>query len=252
MTPNNRELKAFVKYDVTGRIVPSSTILSRSKPKIGDWEEIPAYECCNDITTSTTSTTTTICVNCTEHDVTIGTQIWAGCNLHVYTYNNGDEIPEVTDPTEWANLTTGAWCSYDNDAENDAIYGKLYNWYAINDPRGLVPAGYHIATDEEWTTLTDGLVGLYSGGYLKETGFCHWLSPNDGATNSTGFTALGGGFRGDDGVFDAIKYYGLWWTATEYGSFDAWRRAMYSGQLDVQRNYNTKSHGFSVRLIKDI
>jgi len=201
--------------------------------------------------TTTTTTTTTFCPNCVAHDVIIGTQTWAACNLDVDHYLNGDPIPEITDPTVWSSLTTGAWCWYNNNSVNEPIYGKLYNWYAVNDIRGLAPAGYHVPSDAEWLTLTNGLAGLYSGGYLKETTLCHWLSPNLGATNSTGFTALGGGFRANDGSFDSINYYGLWWTSLEANPLDAWRRAMYSGQLDVQQAYNAKGFGFSVRLIKD-
>jgi uncharacterized protein (TIGR02145 family) len=83
--------------------------------------------------------------------VTIGTQVWMTKNLDVDRYRNGDIIPEVKDSIAWANLKTGAWCYYNNDPELGKIYGKLYNWYAVNDPRGLAPAGYHIPTDAEWT-----------------------------------------------------------------------------------------------------
>ncbi len=87
--------------------------------------------------------------------VTIGSQVWASKNLNVSTYRNGDIIPHVQDQNAWAKLTTGAWCYYDNDPSNEAKYGKLYNWYAVNDPRGLAPVGFHIPTHEEWLTLTD-------------------------------------------------------------------------------------------------
>ena len=127
--------------------------------------------------------------------VTICDQVWMAKNLDVTTYRNGDVISQVTDPTAWNALTTGAWCYYNNDPANGTIYGKLYNWYAVNDPRGLAPTGWHIPTEGELIALSDCLGGQeVAGGKLKETGTAHWLSPNI-ATNETGFTALpGGGF----------------------------------------------------------
>jgi len=128
--------------------------------------------------------------------VQIGNQTWTLKNLDVSTYRNGDPIPQVQDNTAWANLSTGAWCYYLNNTANGTIYGKLYNWYAVNDPRGLAPNGYHIPTDAEWTTLTTYLGGsTLAGGKMKEAGSSHWLSPNTGATNSSGFKGLPGGFR---------------------------------------------------------
>src|SRR5580765_7574137 len=98
--------------------------------------------------------------------IKIGTQKWMSRNLDVTYYRNGDVIPHVTDPTKWQALTTGAWCWYNNDSANGAVYGKLYNWYAVNDPRGLVPAGWHIPSDAEWNTLSTYL-GIYAGGKMK-------------------------------------------------------------------------------------
>ena len=208
-------------------------------------------------TTSTTSTTTTTttdpCVgfNCIDHDVTIGSQIWTGCNLNVLTYRNGDSIPEVTDPTEWIYLTTGAWCWHNNDINNGVTYGKLYNWYAVNDPRGLAPEGYHIPSDAEWTTLTDYLGGeSIAAGALKEEGLCHWDSPNDGATNATGFAGLPGGNRNFDGNFYAIGGNGVWWSSTEYDAAGTWYRLL-NEYANVYRGIHDKTSGFSVRLIKD-
>ena len=101
--------------------------------------------------------------------VTIGSQVWTSKNLDVATYRNGDVIPQVQDENAWENLTTGAWCYYDNDASNGTKYGKLYNWYAVNDPRGLAPNGYHIPTDAEWTQLSDYLGGGEAGTKMKST-----------------------------------------------------------------------------------
>ena len=203
-------------------------------------------------TTTTTTTTTTFCPNCIEHDVIIGTQTWTGCNLNVDRYRNGDLIPQVTDPTAWAALTTGAWCSYNNDNTNDAIYGKLYNWYAVNDARGLAPTGYHVASDTEWTTLTNYLGGdTVAGGTMKEVGFCHWNSPNTDATNTSGFTALPGGLRGNLGGFNYFGYYGLWWSSSENGPAGSWTRYLNNSSAYLNRGGNYNSYGLSIRCIKD-
>ena len=110
-------------------------------------------------------------------------------------YRNGDSIPEVTDPNIFDTLTTGAWCNYNNDPANEAIYGKLYNWYSVNDPRGLAPQGWHVPADSEWTILTTFLGGsAIAGSALKDTSSL-WGSPNTGSTNSSGFSGLPGGYR---------------------------------------------------------
>ncbi len=184
--------------------------------------------------------------------VTIGTQVWKNKNLEVTNYRNGDMIPQVTDPTDWASLTTGAWCYYNNDSTNGAIYGKLYNWYAVNDSRGLAPVGYHLPTDYEWNILSDYLGGeSVAGGKIKEAGTTNWLSPNTGADNRSGFTALPGGFRSTDGAFVDIGRGTLWWSSTEGDSATAWTRNLnnYSGYIGS--NLFNKIFGFSVRCIKD-
>lgn len=148
--------------------------------------------------------------------IVIGSQKWMRENLDVVTYRNGDIIPQVTDPSLWSSLTTGAWCYYNNDANNGGIYGKLYNWYAVNDSRGLAPEGWHIPTDEEWETLTNKLGGeLLAGGKMKAVG-TKWDSPNGGATNESSFTGLPGGLRQQfDGTFQYIGTNGYWWSATD-------------------------------------
>ena len=114
-----------------------------------------------------------------QSSIKIGNQVWATTNLNVTTYSNGDPIPEVKDPSEWKTLTTGAWCYYNNDPANGTKYGKLYNWYAVHDPRGLAPAGFHIPSDAEWTTLITYLGGeSVAGGKLKQAGMYNWISPN--------------------------------------------------------------------------
>jgi uncharacterized protein (TIGR02145 family) len=162
------------------------------------------------------------------HTVTIGTQTWMAENLKVTKYRNGDTIPNVTDTTEWYNLSTGAYCDYENTASNSSVYGKLYNWYALADSRNIAPAGWHVASDAEWTTLTTFLGGEV-GGKLKEKGTAHWLSPNEGATNETGFTALPAGCRGSVGYFYYLGSYAYFWSSTEYNGSYAWLRVLYSG-----------------------
>jgi uncharacterized protein (TIGR02145 family) len=210
---------------------------------------------------STITTTTTLNPN-----VTIGTQIWTNKNLDVTTYRDGTPIPEVTDPTAWKNLKTGAWCYYDNDPSNGSIYGKLYNWYAVagiydvasfNDPllrKQLAPLDYHVPSDTEWTTLTTFLGGEeIAGGAMKEIGTTHWLSPNEGATNSSGFTALPGGmlYSANTYPYTGINYNGIFWTSTEeYGTL-GYNRMLFKSSISVSRSVYSKEDGFSVRVIKD-
>jgi len=195
-------------------------------------------------------------------NVTIGSQVWTNKNLDVARYRNGDIIPQVTDPTQWTNLTTGAWCWYNNDsATNAATYGRLYNWYAVNDSRGLAPNGWHIPTDAEWnklvkyldpgadTTCSGCAQSAAVGGALKTT--TGWFAPNTGATNSTGFSGLPGGYRFEGGLFNNIDFYGYWWSATEPFTTNAWTRFVYYSFGGVNRNSFAKSFGISVRCVKD-
>ena len=189
-------------------------------------------------------------VNATENlagnIVRIGRQIWQKKDLSVTHYRNGDRIPEVKDPAKWANLTTGAWCYYNNDPKN----GKLYNWYAVNDPRGLAPAGWHVPSDSEWTTLTNFLGGFdIAGGKLKEAGTAHWNDPNADATNSTGFTALPGGTRYYLGQYFDAGGYGYWWSSTEASDNAAFHRYLtyFYGAISGTTDY--KTNGFSVRCL---
>jgi uncharacterized protein (TIGR02145 family) len=185
--------------------------------------------------------------------VTIGTQVWMLKNLDVSTYRNGDLIPMVTDPNLWVGLSTGAWCWYNNDSATYATtYGKLYNWYAVNDSRGLAPTGWHIPSDDEWTTLSTFLGGdSVAGGAMKETGTIHWITPNTGANNSSGFTGLPGGVRDDRGEFDVIENDAYWWSSSELNSTDAWSRYLgFYGGL-IGRTNTEKLIGFSVRCLRD-
>jgi uncharacterized protein (TIGR02145 family) len=134
-----------------------------------------------------------------------------------------------------------------------ATYGRLYTWYAVTDNRNVCPAGWHIPTDAEWTTLIDYLGGsTVGGGKLKETGTKHWWRPNTGATNESGFTALPGGKRNTDGSYSFIRLHGYWWSSEEYPTAGAFGRDMGYNYTWVLRNYGfTKRTGFSVRCIKD-
>jgi uncharacterized protein (TIGR02145 family) len=200
--------------------------------------------------TWTTPTTPTVAVFLPT--IVIGTQQWMEKNLDVMTYRNGDVIPQVTDATEWAGLTTGAWCWYSNSADNGAIYGKLYNWYAVNDPRGLAPQGWHIPTDEEWTTLKSLLGGeLVAGGKMKTTGTTRWTTPNTSATNESGFAGLPGGIRNVNGTFVDVGVSGYWWSASEFSSTDAWGRYLFNFSGRLLENILNKKNGFSVRCLRD-
>ena len=184
--------------------------------------------------------------------VTVCTQVWANKNLAVSCYRNGDIIPEVRDANSWGALTTGAWCWYNNDSANYWQYGKLYNWYAVNDPRGLALTGWHVPTSNEWITLQNCLGGSsLAGGAMKETGVLHWLSPNTGATNSSGITALPAGSRGVNGSFNAIGMSGCWWSSTETNTTASWYRAIYNSSAELYESYSDKKGGLSVLLIKD-
>jgi uncharacterized protein (TIGR02145 family) len=180
--------------------------------------------------------------------ILIGTQQWMQQNLEVVTYRDGTIIPQVTDYKIWKELTTGAWCYYNNDPSSG--YGKLYNWYAVNDARGLAPQGWHIPTDAEWTTLSTLLGGIsVAGGKMKTTGTTRWNSPNAFATNESGFAGLPGGYRSDIGNF--TPGWGYWWSATEHSSTYAWKYRLTYGDGILYRGYLDKRFGFSVRCIKD-
>jgi uncharacterized protein (TIGR02145 family) len=184
--------------------------------------------------------------------VKIGEQWWMAENLKVTHYRNGDAIPNVTDNTEWPNLSTGAWCSYNNDAGNVSTYGLLYNWYTVADSRNIAPAGWHVPSDAEWQVLVDYLGGAsVAGGKMKETGTTHWYSPNTGATNENGFSALPGGCRNYVGEFNTIGGLAYFWSFTESSSASACSRYLNANNSDIVRSINTKQYGCSVRLVRD-
>jgi uncharacterized protein (TIGR02145 family) len=197
------------------------------------------------------------------NSVIIGTQEWMKENLNVSKYTDGTPIPQVTDPTAWANLTTGAWCYYANTNSNGTTYGKLYNWYAVagihdNDPstpnKILAPQGWHVPSDAEWTTLTNFLGGAtVAGGKMKSTGTSLWQSPNTAATNESGFTGLPGGERYFDGtLFILIGNIGTWWSSSEYDTTYVFIRYLYYSIGNAASDTLRKANGFSVRCVRDI
>jgi uncharacterized protein (TIGR02145 family) len=185
------------------------------------------------------------------HTIVIGAQVWLIENLKTTRFNDGTPIPNVTDNTAWGALTTPGYCWYQNNVANGATYGALYNWHAVNTGR-LAPKGWHVATDAEWTTMGNFLGGdAVAGGKLKEAGLAHWLTPNTGATNETGFSALPGGYRYGNGSFNYQGYSGLWWSASEDNASDAYYRYLSYGYDSLARDSYYKSCGFSVRLVRD-
>jgi uncharacterized protein (TIGR02145 family) len=194
--------------------------------------------------------------------ITIGTQVWMKENLKTTKYNDGTTIPNITVDATWAALTTGAYGDYSNTPANSNTYGRLYNWFVVdnnaatkvasNGGKNVCPTNWHVPTDAEWTTLTTYLGGVSAaGGKLKETGTTYWASPNTGATNETDFTALPGGDRNYGGPCNNIGDYGGWWSSTENSTASAWHRSVYSGNTNVNRTNFSKQYGFSVRCLKD-
>jgi len=182
--------------------------------------------------------------------VKIGNQIWMAENLNVDYYRNGDPIPTGLSNAQWESTTQGACAIYNDDDSNDKIYGKLYNWYAVSDARGLCPVGWHVPSDDEWTLLTLSLGGeKVAGGKMKSS--TGWNAPNTGATNSSGFTGLPGGDRFNGGPYYTIGDLGYWWSSTELGSNFAWYRGLGYLTSSVYRYSYSKQNGFSVRCVKD-
>lgn len=189
----------------------------------------------------------------------IGNQWWMAENLKATRYQNGDSIPNVTDNDEWIELISGAYCNYANDTTIVSTYGRLYNWYAVDDGRKIAPEGWHVATDEEWQILVDNLGGQdVAGGKMKSSGTIEsgdglWYSPNSGATNESGFTALPGGYRDHLGTFFNIGNSAQFWSSTESNSSIVWHCALYNSSSDFFSSsiYDGQVIGFSVRCVRD-
>ena len=184
--------------------------------------------------------------------VKIGTRIWMAENLKVTRYNDGEEIPLTKDADVWRNLVTGAYCWYNNDETSfKDTYGALYNGYTM-DAGKLCPLGWHVPEAEDWKELGEFLGdSAKAGGKLKEAGTTHWLSPNKGADNSSGFTALGTGIRYFEGTYASILSYSAIWSSTEVSHDDEWCAGVYFADAAFSLNHRNKKYGFSVRCLKD-
>jgi uncharacterized protein (TIGR02145 family) len=191
--------------------------------------------------------------------ITIGTQTWMKENLKTTKYSDGSAIPEIKDSSVWGVQPTPAYCWYNNDSSiYKNTYGALYNWYAAAN-NNLCPVGWHVPSDNEWTTLTNFLGGEnVAGSMLKEAGNVHWIFDNTDATNSSLFTALPGGFRDyytgiyNFGQFYYLTSFGFWWTATSYNNNSGYARNMFNNEIYVYREFCSKNYGYSVRCLKDI
>ena len=192
--------------------------------------------------------------------VIIGNQEWMAENLKTTTYANGDPILNVIADTQWLNTVLNnqipAWSHYNNDSQYENPYGKLYNWWAVDDPRNICPTGWHVPSDAEWTILIDFLGGQdFAGGKMKTTGTIEggdglWTEPNTDATNSSGFSGLPSGFRDYLGQFQDVDIFGYWWSSTG-SSGGAWYRYLrYDGGY-VIRSARPKNNAMSCRCLKD-
>lgn len=185
-------------------------------------------------------------------NVTIGKQVWMTRNLDESTFRNGDIIPEAKTDAEWQKAGEEgkpAWCYYNNDPANGAKYGKLYNWYAVSDLRGLAPKGWHIPSNQEWIVLSDYLGGAEKAG-AKMKSKQGWNNAGNG-TNSSGFSGLPGGLCYGDGLFNSIDLYGIWWSSTEDSANIVWGCNLYYGFGDLTRDLYAKGGGLSVRCLRD-
>lgn len=178
-------------------------------------------------------------------------QEWMAENLKTCRYANGDSIEHLTNAVNWAGTTQGAWCAYNNNAQQIEVFGKLYNGWAVEDPRNVCPSGWHVPSSAEWDQL-HAINGGYSfgGGALKATGITIWLAPNTGATNSSGFTALPGGTRLSGGDFQEVYGSGYWWTSSG-NSTTLNRRILYYTSNGVWTGSGSKLEGHSIRCVKD-
>ena len=183
--------------------------------------------------------------------IRIGNQIWQTKNLNVDKFQNGDPIPQVLTDEEWEQRTKDgkpAWCYYNNDPENGEKYGKLYNWWDVNDQRGLAPKGFHIPSNSEWQELINFLGGkMVAGNSLKNTS--GWKNNGNG-TNDSGFSALPAGKRYLFGSFESFDQ-GYWWSSTESNTYMAWFYLLYFNDGEVIENQAYKDAGMYVRCIKE-
>ena len=205
-----------------------------------------------DLSTVSSQTVSDIDGN-TYSTVSIGNQVWMGENLKVTKFNDQNPIALVLDDTQWSSQTQAAYCYYQGDITNSNDYGNLYNWYVVNNSRNVCPTGYHVPSITEWEELITFLGGnAVAGGKLKEAGFAHWLSPNTGADNSSGFTLLPSGWRANNnGFYENLSYMAYVWSST---SVDAQSSSIILVGYDSQAAYTSDSHiltGLPIRCLKD-
>jgi uncharacterized protein (TIGR02145 family) len=188
------------------------------------------------------------------HTVTIGKQVWMAENLKTTRFHNGDLIGTTTPATEDISGETTPkyqWV-YDGNETNLETYGRLYTWYAVADRRNICPAGFHVPTESEWSTMIACLGGeIVAGDKLKETGINHWKSPNTGSTNESGFTARPGGYRYGSGSFYDVCGTGNWWSSTEFSVYNAWCYTIYYYPKSVKKHNSNKTNDLSVRCVRD-
>ena len=184
--------------------------------------------------------------------VIIGTQEWMSENLRTTKYSDGNAIPNVTGTSEWKNLSTGAWCNYHNSSTNDATYGKLYNWYAVETGK-LCPTGWHVPTDAEWTDLTNYLTANgHPGEVLKSTsGWNDYNGQSGNGTDIYGWNGLPGGSRFNHGIFFDNGDFGYWFSSTDFNTQYAWFHLLEYSYNDIYSDYWNKNYGFSVRCLRD-
>ncbi len=190
----------------------------------------------------------------TYKTIVIGTQTWMAENLKTSKYRNGDLIPTGLSGSQWSTTSTGAYAIYDNNEANNTTYGKLYNWYAVIDSRNLCPAGLHVPSDAEWTTLENYLGGsTVAGGKMKSTSLSYWQTPNTEATNESGFSGLPGGDRpaGGNNIYYLFGYNGLWWSSTVGSITQAYARYLKNTNGNSLRTNTQQRNGFSVRCLMD-
>ena len=180
-------------------------------------------------------------------------QEWTAANLRTATYANGDPIPTVSNMTEWCAQSTGAWLHYNLDAQYDDPYGKLYNWYAVDDARNVCPTDWHVPTDVEWTALVDYLGGpLDAGGKMKTVGTTYWQDPNVLATNESGFSAVGGSWaQGILCTFGTLNTEAIWWSSTPWSTTGAWFYLLGHYYGEVGSGTQARQMGVSVRCVRD-
>jgi uncharacterized protein (TIGR02145 family) len=244
-----KHIPRSVYYVAVGMIV---ILLIAVVYKVSNKKEVQAATSNASKNATETASQPTVIKSYTGKQVSIGSQIWMAENLNVDKFRNGDRIPEATTDAEWKRAGESkqpAWCYYQNDPKNGTIYGKLYNWFAVNDPRGLAPEGWHIPTDAEWGALSNFLGGdEIAGKKMKSTS--GW-SENGNGDNTSGFSVLPGGYRNVNGNFGDIGSFGCWWSRTEKGTNLAYYRYLFSLSDSLRSHGANEEAGLSVSCLRD-